>query len=144
MARPADSLAADVPIADVVAFFTAADAPRRHKSYPVIDAEAHVIGMVARADVLRWTMDGWPKGERLRDLAGDQDLVVGYNDELVGQLADRMALADVGRVPILERGTDALAGLVARRDLLRVRASAVRHETEREVLLHFRAKRPVT
>jgi chloride channel protein, CIC family len=144
MARPADSLAADLPIADVVAFFTAADAPRRHKSYPVIDAEAHVIGMVARADVLRWTMDGWPKGERLRDLAGDQDLVVGYNDELVGQLADRMALANVGRVPILERGTDALAGLVARRDLLRVRASAVRHETEREVLLHFRAKRPVT
>jgi chloride channel protein, CIC family len=144
MARPADGLSADMPIADVIAFFTAAGASRRHKSYPVIDAEAHVIGMVARTDVLRWTMDGWPKGERLRDLAGDQDLVVGYNDELVGQLADRMALADVGRVPILERGTDALAGLVARRDLLRVRASVVRHETEREVLLRFRPRRPAT
>jgi H+/Cl- antiporter ClcA len=142
MARRADSLSADMPIADVIGFFTAADAPRRHKSYPVIDGDAHVIGMVARADVLRWTMDGWPKGEHLRDLAGDQDLVVGYDDELVGQLADRMALADVGRVPILKRGTDALVGLVARRDLLRVRASVVRHETEREVLLRFRTKRP--
>jgi H+/Cl- antiporter ClcA len=144
MARPADGLSADMPIADVIAFFTAAGAPRRHKSYPVIDAETHVIGMVARADVLRWTMDGWPKGERLRDLAGAQDLVVGYDDELVGQLADRMALAHVSRVPILKRGTDALVGLVARRDLLRVRASAVRHETEREVLLGFRPRRPAT
>jgi CIC family chloride channel protein len=144
MARPANSLSADMPIADAITFFTAAGAPRRHKSYPVIDAQAHVIGMVARADVLRWTMDGWPKGESLRDLAGDQDLVVGYDDELVGQLADRMALADAGRVPILRRGTDALVGLVARRDLLRVRASVVRHETEREVLLRFRSKRPAT
>jgi CIC family chloride channel protein len=144
MARPADSLSADMPIADVITFFTATDAPRRHKSYPVIDAEAHVVGMVARADVLRWTVDGWPKGECLRDLAAGQDLIVGYDDELAGQLADRMALADVGRVPILKRGTDAVVGLVARRDLLRVRASVVRHETEREALLRFRTKRPAT
>ena len=46
--------------------------------------------------------------------------------------------ADVGRVPILRRADGRHVGLVARRDLLRVRANAVRQEREREVLLRFR------
>jgi CBS domain-containing protein len=94
--------------------------------------------MVARADVLRWTMSGWDTGLRLREALGEQELVTGYEDELAGALADRMAVADVGRVPILRRSDDKPVGLVARRDLLRVRADVVRHEREREVLLRVR------
>ena len=52
------------------------------------------------------------------------EVFVGYTDELVGHLADRMAAADIGRVPVVDRATGKLAGLVARRDLLRVRAHA--------------------
>ncbi len=137
MSKSVDSFAADVPISDVVAFFTAPDAPPRHKSYPVIDAGGRVLRMIARTDVFRWTVDGWPDGEILRDMAGDRDMVVGYADELVGQLADRMAAEDVSRVPILRRGDSTLVGLVARRDLLRVRARAVKHEQEREILIRI-------
>ncbi len=137
MARSVDSFAADVPISDVVAFF-AADAPPRHKSYPVIDTDGHVLRMIARTDVFRWSIDGWPDGETLRDLTVDRDLFTAYEDELVGHLADRMAAADVSRVPILRRIDDALVGLVARRDLLRVRARAVKHEAEREILIRLR------
>jgi hypothetical protein len=46
-----------------------------------------------------------------------------------------MTAEDVGRVPILERGSRALVGLVARRDLLRVRTNMVHHELEREKLI---------
>jgi H+/Cl- antiporter ClcA/CBS domain-containing protein len=141
MARPAATLAATMSVSEVVAFFTAPDAPRRHKSYPVVDAGNRLVGMVARADVLRWTMDGWPAGESLGEVLTDQDLIVGHDDELVGPLADRMAAADVGRVPIVRRSDGTVAGLVARRDLLRVRASVIRHEQEREALISFR-KRP--
>jgi hypothetical protein len=56
---------------------------------------------------------------------------------MVGALADRMAAADASRVPILRRSDEALVGLIARRDLLRVRASVVRHEREREALIRF-------
>jgi chloride channel protein, CIC family len=140
MATPADSLAAEMPIGAAIAFFTAPDAPRRHKSYPVVEADGRVIGMVGRADALRWTMAGWPAKQSLREVAATRDLVVGYDDELVGPLADRMAAADVGRVPILRRGDDALVGLVARRDLLRVRANVLRQERERAVLLRLRSR----
>jgi len=139
MAKPIDSLPASTSISDVVAFFTAPDAPKRHKSYPVVDTEDRVLRMITRSDVLRWTMDGWPSGECLGDVVSDRDLVTGYDDDLVGQLADRMAAADVSRVPILRHSDDGLVGLVARRDLLRVRATVIKHERDREVLIHFRA-----
>ena len=74
----------------------------------MLDEDGALIGMVARADVLRWTMSGWAAGTRLRDALGEQELVTGYEDELVGPLADRMAAADIGRVPILRRSDDKL------------------------------------
>ena len=134
MAQPVDTLLAALPIDAVMAFF---DQPDRHKSYPVLDAEGMLAGMVARADVLRWACEGWPAGATLGALLPDREFVIGHDDELVGRLADRMAADDAGRVPILSRGDGSLVGLVARRDLLRVRASVLRHEQEREALIRF-------
>ncbi len=137
MAKPVHTLAAAIPIEEAIAFFMAAEGPKRHKSYPIVDEEGRLKGIVSRADVLRWSREGWEGESTLGDIGNRQELVTGYDDEPVGYLADRMAAADVGRVPILERGTDALVGLVARRDLLRVRARVVREERERRKLLHL-------
>ena len=38
----------------------------------------------------------WPTGQSLRDLLADRHLVTGYDDEPVGQWADRMAIAFSG------------------------------------------------
>jgi hypothetical protein len=97
-----------------------------------------VLGLVARADVLRWLMQGWGAGATLADVVGENELLLGYADELVGQLADRMAVAGVGRVPIIDRGTRRLAGIVSRKDLLVVRASMVRQERERQSTFRLR------
>jgi CBS domain-containing protein len=129
---------------DVVSFFTAPDAPERHKSYPVVDEAGHLQGIVARADVLRWTREGWLTGQALADAVSERDCVSGFSDELAGQVADRMAEADVGRVPILRRTDGIVIGLVARRDLLRIRARAVGHERHREALIRFDKRRSST
>ncbi len=115
--------------------------PPPHKSYPLIDGYGRVVAMFSRADALRWTMSGWPADKSLGEQLADQEPVVGYEDELVGSLADRMAAGDIGRVPILRRIDGRLVGLVARRDLLRVRANVVRQERDREILIRFRAVR---
>ena len=140
MARPVKTLSDDMPISDVVMFFTAGDAAELHKSYPVVDAGGMLTGIVSRSDVLRWTIEGWPNGQLLRHAVTEQELTIGYDDDLVGSLADRMAALGASRVPILRRGDRAVVGLVARRDLLRVRTQFLRHETEREVLMPFRGK----
>jgi chloride channel protein, CIC family len=126
----------------VVEFFTANGAADRHKSYPVVNAEGGLAGIVSRADVLRWTVEGWPRGESLRDVIAEQELTIGYADELVGELADRMSAADASRVPILRRSDRAVVGLVARRDLLRVRVDHARSETEREAINWLRGNKP--
>lgn len=138
MATPIDTLAADMPVGDAITFFTGPETASRHKSYPVVDTDGRLVGMVARSDALRWTMAGWPAGHTLRDLIAERELVTGYEDELVGELADRMAAAEVGRAPVLRRSDDVVVGLVARRDLLQVRAHAVRQERKRDTLIQLR------
>jgi H+/Cl- antiporter ClcA/CBS domain-containing protein len=137
MAKPVHTLAGSIPIDEAVAFFMAAEGPKRHKSYPVVDGNGRLIGMVSRSDVLRWSREGWGNARTLADAQIGDELFTCYSDELVGHLADRMALSDFGRVPILERGTDRVIGLVARRDLLRVRAHAIKEEREKRRLLRL-------
>jgi len=116
MIKSVDTLPAAMAIDDAVEFFTTADP--RHKSYPVIAVDGRVIGMCGRADVLRWTMEGRHKGVTLADIVSPETLVAGYADEMVGHLADRMAAADLGRIPIVSRPEGRLVGIVARKDLL--------------------------
>jgi chloride channel protein, CIC family len=52
-----------------------------------------------------------------------------------------MTSTAVGRVPIVNRESGALVGLVGRRDLLRVRTNMVQHEREREALIRVLPRR---
>jgi CBS domain-containing protein len=137
MSKPVDTLPANMTISEVVAYFTEPDGQIRHKSYPVIDQDGAPVGMVSRADILRWTRDGWDEREIFLANMGEE-VIVGYADELAAHLADRMAMRDVGRVPIIERPSGHLVGLVARRDLLRVRARVRIEEEQRDKLLRLR------
>jgi len=92
---------------------------------------------VSRTDVLRWTREGWEKDATLGDVTSADDLFVAHPDELVGHLADRMAAADVGRVPVVDRTSANVVGFVARRDLLRVRARFVHEERTRRRMLRL-------
>ncbi|MGH8327176.1 MAG: chloride channel protein, partial [Steroidobacteraceae bacterium] len=111
MAHPVDTLPAQMPLAEVVKFFTAPNVPRRHKSYPVMDASGRLAGMVSRHDALSWMVDGRSVPGTLSEQLGGRDLVIGYEDELVGRLADRMAETQIGRIPILRRSDSRLVGL---------------------------------
>jgi CIC family chloride channel protein len=134
MVREVDTLPAAMPIDEAISFFSSE--ARRHKSYPLIDAEGRVAGMVARADVLRWRAENPHGEESLFDRVSDRSLTVGYADEPVSHLADRMVLADLGRVPIVDRETQRL---VARKDLLRIRATAKSTEASRAAYLGWRS-----
>jgi CBS domain-containing protein len=137
MAKPVHTLAGSIPVNEAIAFFMAAEGPKRHKSYPVVDENGKLIGMASRADVLRWSREGWGNAQTLADTQMPDEMFTCYSDELVGHLADRMAVSDFGRVPILERGTDRVVGLVARRDLLRVRARVIKEEREKRRMLRL-------
>ncbi|HUJ98634.1 MAG TPA: chloride channel protein [Stellaceae bacterium] len=135
MVRKVDTLPARMRIEDAVRTFT--EEAKRHKSYPILTEDGRVLGMASRADALRWLMRGWEPGTTLADVARDSAPLVGHADELVGQLADRMAAQDIGRVPIVDRQRGTLVGIVSRKDLLQVRAHMRAQERERQPLLRL-------
>ena len=140
MVKAVDTLPADMPIDDAIAFFTGET--KRHRSYPVVDAQHHVVGMVDRADVLRWMSAGAPEHRTLDDLLSDASAVVGYPGEIVADLVYRMVAHDVGRVPIVEPATRRLVGLIARKDLMRVRAASRRLDLERQSFFGRSVRKP--
>jgi chloride channel protein, CIC family len=88
--------------------------------------------MADRADVLRWITEEIPQHRTLDDMVSDASLVVGYPGEVVADLVNRMVAHDVGRVPIVDPATRNIVGLVARRDLMRVRAASRQQDLERQ------------
>jgi H+/Cl- antiporter ClcA len=133
MVKKVDTLPVSMPVDDAVAFF-GADEPR-HKSYPVVTADGRLAGMVARADVLRWRTEGEHQAATLDDLVSDTSAVSAYPDEVLGRVADLMVSADLGRIPIVDRDKHLVIGLIARKDLLRIRS--VVNEQERDRNAYF-------
>ena len=124
-----DTLPVDMPIDEAVAFFTSDQ--RRHKSYPVVAANGQLSGMVTRADVLRWRTEGDHQAATLDDVVSDSSSVVAHPDDVLGRVADLMVASDLGRLPVVDRASHRVVGLVARKDLLRIRAVVNAQEEDR-------------
>jgi H+/Cl- antiporter ClcA len=139
MVKKPDVIQASWTVGETIDYFMAAE--HRHKSYPVVTETCKVQAMVSRADILAWLGQGesLDRAAPIGDVLEQRDLVVGYPDELVGQLADRMTEAGTGRVPVVD-GEGRLIGLVARKDLLTARARRMAEERDHSARLRLSAR----
>ncbi|MEK1886306.1 MAG: chloride channel protein [Phyllobacterium sp.] len=129
MVKDPDVLPASMRIDVAINYFKGPG--HRHKSYPLVDNWHRLVGVVDRADVLRWTIEDTHADETLFERISDNNALFGYPEEVVAQVADRMVLNDVGRLPIIDPRTRQVVGLVARKDLLRTRLNNQSAEHER-------------
>jgi CIC family chloride channel protein len=136
MVRRVETLEASLPVENALRLFTDESIPA-HTSYPVTDSDDHVIGMASRADVFRWASTA-QHAATLGAILPHAVILTAYPDEMVSTLADRMMEADIGRVPVIARGDNRLVGLVARKDLLKIRARALSEDRDRQAF--FRRK----
>jgi H+/Cl- antiporter ClcA/CBS domain-containing protein len=130
MVTAVDTLPAEMPVHEAVAFFGAREHP--HRSYPVVDPKGRLVGMVSRADALRWQAGDRLMDQTLNDAVSDVSLPVAHPDDTVSRVTDLMIAADVGRVPVTDPKSGALVGLIARKDLLRLRSAAGSLERDRQ------------
>jgi CBS domain-containing protein len=56
-----------------------AEAPHRHKSYPVVDNDEHLVGFISRSDIPRWTREDLDEGATVADLASKDDVLSARN-----------------------------------------------------------------
>ncbi|HEX3424147.1 MAG TPA: chloride channel protein [Sphingomicrobium sp.] len=123
------TLPASMSIPDVLRFF--AD-EAEHRSYPVVDDEGRLLGLVSRTDALRWQVEKKKEGS-LGDLLSDASILVAYPDTPCGEVADMMVDSGTGRVPIVDAQSRRVIGIISRQDLLKVRSTQMRGETVRPV-----------
>jgi CBS domain-containing protein len=127
MAKDVETLSTDLSIEEAVQVLEAG----RHRSYPVVDLRGRPVGMVSRVEALEWAVKGSHAEERLGERVSDAALPVVYPEDVAIRAIDLMLSSGYGRLPVVDRRTAVLLGLVTRKDLLKVRASVARTEGER-------------
>jgi chloride channel protein, CIC family len=121
---------------ELAAFLT--DPATGHPSFPVVDADGRVAGVVDPPAVLRWRRAGKSRNATLGTLLPGGNIVVAYPDEYLDEVIERMSRANVAHVPVVSREDRKLAGYLAWKDLLRVRTRLQAEERERVVLYRVR------
>lgn len=126
MTSPAQMLSGEMNIAAVYQFFS--NSPR-HRSYPVVDSNGCLLGLASRNDSLRWQRQDLPLEGNLSEHVSDASLPVAYLDTPVGVIADLIIESGMGRIPIVDRESREVLGIVSRHDLLKARSQFQKTET---------------
>jgi H+/Cl- antiporter ClcA/CBS domain-containing protein len=123
-----DTLPGTMTVATASAFFAE---EAKHRSYPVVDADGRLIGLVSRTDALRWQIEEDDRAVSLAETLSDISQPSAYPETPCGQVADMIIETGIGRVPIVDAATRRVVGILSRQDLLKARSAHRRAETDR-------------
>ena len=142
-------LPVDVTIQDLGESLNDAHRNRGQRLYPVVDHEDSLVGVIAASELevavaaarspdgsmSDGFRDGSPESPLTELLR--KDPVIAYPDEPLRAIVYRMAESGVTRMPVIERGSGRLVGMIALRDLLRARVRSLQEEQDREQVLRL-------
>jgi H+/Cl- antiporter ClcA/CBS domain-containing protein len=140
MTRDPATLPGSMGLSEAVSFFSD---EAQHRSYPVVDERGRLLGLVSRTDALRWQIAKNIEG-LLADVLSDASTRFAYPETPCGEVADTMVESGVGRVPIIDRETRRVVGIISRQDLLKVRSTQKRGEKLRSRGKRVGKRRPAT
>src|SRR5690348_11290117 len=113
-----ETLPGDMPLSEAARFFAE---KATHRSYPVVDSEGRLLGLVSRQDALEWRVAGH-SDSRLADALSDASTGFAFPETSCGEVADMMVESGVGRVAVVDPQTRKVIGIISRQDLLKVRS----------------------
>jgi CBS domain-containing protein len=117
------------------------DRQHRQRLYPVIDAAGVLRGVISRRDILDQALSDAPTATVVDELMVT-DPVIAHPDETLRTLSYRMASSGVTRMPVVERSTGRVVGLVSLRQLLEGRLKDLREERDAEQVIRVRLVMP--
>ena len=108
------SLRADDTVQTVRTWIASAVVGATHHGFPLVDAAGSLVGVLTRRDLLNPSVD---PATKLRDLLKRSPSIV-YDDCSLRDAADHMVNHNIGRLPVIDRPTGRLVGMITRSDLL--------------------------
>lgn len=129
MSTKVESLAGSMTLHEVAAFLTGPQA--RHPSFPVVDGENHLLGVVDPPAVLAWRRAGKHRRTTLAELLAGRTVPIAYPDEYLEALIERLSQSNVAHLPVIARDNEQVVGYLSWRDLMRTRQKVKDEETQR-------------
>ncbi|WP_150293769.1 chloride channel protein [Sphingobium estronivorans] len=123
-----DTLPGDMTVAAAIDFF---EEQARHRSYPVVDGAGRLLGLASRSDALRWEVEDIDRTASLAESLSDASQPAAFPDSPSGVVADLIVQSGIGRIPIVERDSRKVIGILSRQDLLKARHKVRTGETRR-------------
>lgn len=139
MTSQVESVPATMTLHGAAAFLTAPET--RHPSFPVVDENGHVLGLIDPPAILRWRRAGKHRTTTLGELLAGSKVTLAYPDEYLEGLSDKLLMANVSHLPVVTREGSQLVGYVGWKDLMRVRSRKQAEERDRSTLLGFGTRR---
>jgi CBS domain-containing protein len=139
MTSQVESVPATMTLHGAAAFLTAPET--RHPSFPVVDENRQVLGLIDPPAILRWRRAGNHRTTTLGDLLAGSKVTLAFPDEYLEGLSDKLLMANVSHLPVVTRESLQLVGYVGWKDLMRVRSRKQAEERDRSTLLGFGTKR---
>jgi CBS domain-containing protein len=139
MTTSVESVPATMTLHGAAAFLTAPET--RHPSFPVVNEEGHVLGVIDPPAILRWRRAGKHRTTTLGELLAGSKVTLAYPDEYLEGLSDKLLTANISHLPVVAREDARLVGYIGWKDLMRVRSKKQAEERDRSALLGFGARR---
>lgn len=106
---------------------------------PVVDAEERLTGVLSAVDLEKWVAESHDGiAQKTLGQLAHGDGAKAYSDEILRTLVYRMAQTGVTKLPVVERETGKLLGLVTLDNLLKARSRHWEEERRREQVLRWR------
>jgi len=129
MTAEVQTISADRTLEQVAAFL--ADPTTHHPSFPVVEADGHVLGIVDPPAVQSFLSAGKHPNMVIRALLADRSAPVAYPDEYLEAVIRRMVSATAAHVAVISRADSKLVGYLSWRDLLRAWEQAQQQDVRR-------------
>lgn len=128
MTRNPATLPGTMAIVEALAFFHES---ATHRSYPVVDDQGRLLGLVSRTDALRWQGGDYPGNATLAETLSDASQPFAFPESPSSVVADLIVETGIGRIPVIDPTNRCVVGILSRQDLLKVRSAYRSAETRR-------------
>lgn len=133
MTRQVETVPASMTLHEAARFLV--DPERRHPSFPVVDPDGKVFGVVDPPAVIRWRRAGQHRNTPLADLLSPGRTRMVHPDEYLESAVSQLSEANVAYLPVVSRHDQALVGYLGWKDIMRARTRLHEEESHRTAFL---------